>query len=409
MRFLFCPLDTHGFVHPSIGLALALRRRGHLVAFATGRSFSALLERLDLERIPRGDKDGDSFPVGKWQEPLQVAMQYKHIEYALKRFPANVLVGHPLSLGPHLVRERMGVPLANLGLLTHLWPSSAVRPSEPTEPERRWWWRHEDMLLQYNRARELFRMGSVHPSPRESPLLGDVLLLRSVPELAGPEEALPEQVYLAGDCLWEPPETDPELAAWLERAREAGKPILYVQHGRSFGGPAFWPQLQDALENQPVAVMAATGRMDYRPEHLPANFYAREFLPQGQVLAHAQAVIASATTTTVLGALTHGLPSLLLPGGSEQPDVAEQIASAGAAIHLPVARATTEVMRKAVDELLGTPELRNNARALQQAFARMGSPLRAVELLEQLGHDLRPLYRGAVPTAPARSAALATG
>ncbi|MCP3166853.1 glycosyltransferase [Myxococcus qinghaiensis] len=409
MRFLFCPLDTHGFVHPAIGQALALRQLGHQVAFATGRSLSPLLERLGLERIPRGEKDGASFSVEKWFQPLEVAIQYKHIEYALKRFPADVLVGQPLSLGAVLVRERMGVPLASLGLLTHLWPSSEVCPAELTEAERRWWWRHADMLRHYNNVRELFRMAPVHPNPRESPLLGDVLLLRSVPELAGPEEAFPGQVHLVGDCLWEPPEADPELAAWLECAREEDRPILYVQHGRSFTGPSFWTHLQEALGDQHVGVVAATSRMDHRPQQLPAHFYAREFIPQAQVLAHARAVVSSATTTTVLGALTHGLPSLLLPGGSEQPDVAEQVASAGAAICMPPAKATAETLRKAVEELLGSQSYRKNAQTLQQAFARMGSPQRAIEILVQLGQTRQPRLRGDVQPTPPRNVSLAVG
>ena len=54
MRVLLIPVGTAGDVHPHVGLALALRGRGHDVTLATSAYFSPLIERLGLPYVPLG-------------------------------------------------------------------------------------------------------------------------------------------------------------------------------------------------------------------------------------------------------------------------------------------------------------------------------------------------------------------
>ena len=122
MKFLFCPISSHGFVYPLIGIAKALRSNGHEVAFATGDDFEFILREQGIPRISRGDKDGPSFHIGTWAKPLSVGIQVKHIEYAINRFPADVLVTTQLALGPLIVGEMLKLPVAVLGLASYIWP-----------------------------------------------------------------------------------------------------------------------------------------------------------------------------------------------------------------------------------------------------------------------------------------------
>src|SRR5215475_11082014 len=121
MRFLLCSLDSPGFLYPAIGIAKSLRQRGHEVAFAADSSCFERLSREGLSRIPRGSQDGESFQVAIWTQPVAVAIQVKHIEYALKQFDPDVLVGQQLTLGPLLAGEKWGLPVAVLGFCTYLW------------------------------------------------------------------------------------------------------------------------------------------------------------------------------------------------------------------------------------------------------------------------------------------------
>ncbi len=376
MRYLFASLSSYGFLLPAIGLARALRERGHEVAFVADPSMAPALGRAGIERIPRGVPDGRSFQIELAGHPLETARQVKHLEHAIGRFAPDVLVGHELALGPLIVGERYGLPTAVVGLAAFIWPSDATDDANSPNhhefiPER-----YRGFLDSVQLSREMFQLP---PRPvrghDDNPLLGDLFLLRTVPELEGPAEALPPRVHMVGDCLWSSPETAGELEAWLDDAAAAGLPVLYAQPGRFFEKQGFWDALADALAGQPVRVAASVGRMDRQASHIPENFFVRDHVPQEMVLPRATAVLCTSTTTAVLGALTHGLPLLLVPGGGggEQTDLALRCRRAGVAHHLGAADVNAARLGALIRELLEPGSAtRRNARRMEPAFARAG-------------------------------------
>ena len=54
MHYLVMPLGSAGDVHPFVGLALELKRRGHQVTLATNGYFADLAERFGLDFIEIG-------------------------------------------------------------------------------------------------------------------------------------------------------------------------------------------------------------------------------------------------------------------------------------------------------------------------------------------------------------------
>jgi MGT family glycosyltransferase len=398
MRYLFCSLDNFGFLFSSMGIAEALRRRGHEVAFVTDIKLAGVVERAGFQRIPRGEPDGSSFLVEISGHPMDTMRQVRHVERALERFPADVLVTQQLALGPYVVAERKALPVATVGMATYLWPHGlAPEESELREKLVR---RYRGFYLAYAYVREMLGMERHAHNIDQSPLIGDVFLLRSVPELEGDVNGLPPQVHCVGDCLWEPPgPPDAELDAWLAAARESGEPLLYVQPGRAFDRRAFWRSLVEALTGQPVRVVAAVGRMDREVEQVPSNFFVRPHVPQAAILPHARAVVSNATTTSVLGALTHGLPLLLIPGagGAEQMDLTQRCLSAQAGLYLPDSEAEPASILERVRTLLGSEELRAAAVRLQTPLRRAGGHERAAHLLEELGRRRAPVWREHLP------------
>ncbi|MGH2599377.1 MAG: glycosyltransferase [Dehalococcoidia bacterium] len=371
------------------------------MAVVTNMTVEDAVKQDGVERIPRGEEDGPSFQVGTWAQPIPVAIQVKHIEYALARFQPDVLIGQPLTLSVHIVRERHKVPAAVIGLATYLWPSSATLTPETARSRREHdlIWRYGDMLQHYNEARALFRLPPCDAPPERNPFLGDLFLLQSVPELAIEAADLPGQVHFVGSCLWEPQAVDAGLADWLTEGGEATLPLLYVQPSRNFQSPRFWSNFIAALAERPVRVAASVGRLDGAVGEMPAGSWVRPFVSQAQVLPRAQAVVASGTTTALLGALTHGLPSLLLPAGGEQLEVAAHCEHAGVGVSLPP-DADAPTIAEYVERILADTALQESARHLQRAFAHIDGPGTAAKLLEQLAVDRRPVMH-VVPELPA--------
>jgi UDP:flavonoid glycosyltransferase YjiC (YdhE family) len=393
-RFLFCPLASQGYVYPMVGIALALRGLGHDVAFVTGPGFEEILRAAGIKRIRRGDHDGPSFETELWWEPLAVAIQVKHIEHALALFEPDVLVGHQLTRGPLIVAERRSLPVAVLGFSTYLWPyGRLVSRSAQSDRDSRLVWRFGDMLDSYNKARDLF---SLPPDPGEyatTGMLGDLFMLQGVPEFEPDTDRLPARVHLVGACVWEPPHADDDLARWLNSSGSSGDPLLYVQHGRLFHLPSFWPPLVHSLEHQPIRVAADIGRMDGDVGRVPETWFVRDHLPQGTVLPEATAVISAANTASVLGAMLHGVPSLLIPGGGEQPDVAERCVALGTSVSLAPDEVNDVALTQAIADLLHNNRLRARAKTMQACFARWPGCERSAALLACLASTQSPVLR----------------
>ena len=395
MRFLFCSFETPGFLYPSIGIAQELEARGHDTAFIADYECSELLAAHHLRRIPRGPNDGHSFQVALWAKPISVAIQVKHIEYALASFGADVLVGQSLTLGPLLVAERRQIPVGLMGFCTYLWPPGEVTGcGDSAESLGRARWRLGEMLEFLNQARAMFRLSPFAMDEcGETPLLGDLFLLRSVPELEANFEALPQCVHLVGSCLWEPDCEDQEVCDWLRKAESQGAPVVYVQHGRYFHIPRFWESVVQALEDQGCFVAASSDRLDGEVVPIPVDSLIRPHLPQGHILPVAKIVIASANTTAVLGALEAGVPCLLIPGGGEQPDVAALAERVGVAKCLSPNDATPSAIGKAIRELLSDARYRQRAEYFKAFFAKHDGFKCSSDLLERLAVTKRPVLR----------------
>lgn len=382
MKLLFCPLASHGFVYPLIGIAKVLRSRDHEVKFVTGPAFAETLGEAGFDRVPRGAKDGLSYEVKNWFNPVSVALQFKHIEYALEKFDADVLVTTQLGLGPLIASEICRLPVAVLGFASYIWPLWPLDHKPQSAKEERLQWRYGDMMGYYNKARSVLGLSPINADHLMNPLLGDLFLLQSVPELERNEYDLPSSARLVGSCGWEPDSDDPTLSAWL--AQSGTDPLIYVQPGRSFDGPSYWPHLRDALMNKPLRVAAAVDRMDGEVGSVPSNFFVRGHLPQGKVLQNSAAVISTGHTTAVLGALTHGLPSILLPSGSASDDIAGNCERAGAAMCFENVQMDVHFFESAVNELLFNTKLRQSAQSLRDAFIKAGGCNRAAELIEEM-------------------------
>lgn len=404
MKILICSLNGTGYLNPTIGLALDLKRREHHVAIVTDSSCSAQLESLELIRISRGPHDGPSFDAGMWGQPLSAAIQVKHTEYAIDLFKPDVLVGQQLTLGPFIASARRNIPLAILGFATYLWP---IARRQATQGGRISFFAHlkgnsdsrkirrlEAHVALLRQLRTLFHLPPENCD--ETSLLGDLFMLRSVPQLESDLESLPGRVHLVGPCLWESEETDPELEAWVAKARVESRPIVYVHQGRFVDQPPFWPRVVEALGNSNVQVVASTANMDCLVGQVPPNFFVRQHISHRQILRHVTAAISSANTSSVLALLAAGIPALLIPGGGEQPDVAERCQFARAARCLLPGAVSKERILSELRSLLEEKEIREAAHRLSLHFAPAGNFERASELIDLLARTRKPIVRSSM-------------
>ena len=105
---------------------------------------------------------------------------------------------------------------------------------------------------------------------------------------------------------------------------------------------------------------------------------------QGRLLERLAAVVHHGGSGTMLGALAHGLPQLLLPQGADQFLNAEALLPTGAALRLLPEQIEPEAVARATASLLSEPSFRVAAQAIAAEIAAMPAPAEVVDELESL-------------------------
>jgi UDP:flavonoid glycosyltransferase YjiC (YdhE family) len=384
MRALFCSFGEPGYLYPLIGLALEMRRRGDQVAFAAPEEAHATLRAVDLERIARRASDGRSFQVQHWGSPTATAIDVKHIEHALRVFPADVVVTHQLCNGALVVRERAMIPTGVLGFLSYLWPTrgSGANGAEVTEPLHAW--RLRDSIGMLDAARAVFGLGPAEASSSDHALLGDLFLLRSVPDLERDLDVLPDKVHAVGACLWEPPDAATAWSGIASKFVNPEAPLVFVHQGRAFGKRPFWPCVAEAVADRPLQVVAETGRMDQEVGAVPPNVVLCDRAPLGRIMQRARVALSSGNTSGVVAAGAHGVAQIVVPTGGETPDNARRLSHARCAITLAAESVTAMSLRECLERVMGDDEMHEACGRLQRAFGAFDSFAVAAELVRRL-------------------------
>jgi UDP:flavonoid glycosyltransferase YjiC (YdhE family) len=117
---------------------------------------------------------------------------------------------------------------------------------------------------------------------------------------------------------------------------------------------------------------------------LPGSVRVERFVPQGVLLPHLAVVAHHGGSGTMLGALAHGLPQLLLPHGADQFMNAQALVDSGAGLRLLPEQITPQTVADAVQALLREARHREAASRIAAEIAAMPEPARVVAELERL-------------------------
>jgi UDP:flavonoid glycosyltransferase YjiC (YdhE family) len=103
--------------------------------------------------------------------------------------------------------------------------------------------------------------------------------------------------------------------------------------GRGFNGrtPELFHAILESLRDEPVNLILTVGR-DEDPdgfESQPENVYIERYVSQSLLLSSCGLVITDAGFSTVMAALSPGLPMLAIPIGADQPINAQRCAALG--------------------------------------------------------------------------------
>ena len=184
-----------------------------------------------------------------------------------------------------------------------------------------------------------------------------------------------------------------DVLAWL--ARPGAAPTVYFTLGTIYNVESgdLFDRVIAGLRDLPIDLVVTVGR-DIDPRELgpqPANVRIERFVPHAELLPQCRLVVSHGGSGSILGALAHGLPMLLLPLGADQPLNAARCAALGVAVGLDALSVASQAVGEAARGVLEQPSYRRNATRVRDEIAALPGPEHVVTLLEGLaGLAARP-------------------
>jgi MGT family glycosyltransferase len=174
---------------------------------------------------------------------------------------------------------------------------------------------------------------------------------------------------------------------WIGSPRS--RPLVYLTLGTYVSGEASLRAAAVGVGMLDVDAVVTVGP-DGDPAALgplPDSVRVERFVPQGALLPHVDVVAHHGGSGTMLGALSHGLPQLVMPHGADQFLNAQALLASGAGRRLLPEEITAEAVGADVRALLGEPGYGKAAHRLADEIAAMPTPAETVPKLERLAAD----------------------
>ena len=368
MRILFGFTGGSGHFRPLVPLARAAVAAGHTVTFACGGPMVATVEKTgfpalatspphdspperlsllapDAQREERDLRENFARRGARQSAPvlLRLAAQWR----------PDVVVRDEADFGTALAAEKLGLPCAVVVVLA---AGGFLRPDVVAEP-----------------LHELRAEHGLPADPRLEMLSGDLVLAPFAPSFRDPGHPLPSTAlhYRQGPPL----------------ARAAGNTV-YFTLGTVFNTESgdLFSRVLTGLHDVRAGVVATVGDhldpAEFGPQ--PAHLRIERFLPQEELLPHCAAVVSHGGSGSVLGSLAHGVPSVLLPMGADQPHNARRCAALGTARALDPVTVTPGEVAEAVTAVLGEDRYRRAAGRLREETNALPGPEEAVARLAEV-------------------------
>ena len=407
---------SHGDLFPYIGLALALKRRGHTPVVATNAGYRTEVEREGIEFAEAGPlidmnvanarelfervmdpEKGAEVIITELLMP-KIRETYEQLRAALHG--ADLLVNHPITYAGPLAAEHARMPWLSTVLAPLSFYSAHDPPVLPMAP------RLNDVPLVgpwlartiLNLARPTLRRwvkpvdslrAELGLEPAGHPMIegqfsphGTLALFSRV--LAKPQADWPPNVTITGTSFYNGPEP---LDAQLEDFLAAGEPPVVFTLGTSAVGAAgaFYHESAAAAAKLGVrAVMLTGGFAQNRPSALPPDVLLVDRAPHQLLFPRASVIVHQCGAGTTAQALRTGHPMLLVPHGHDQFDNARRVRKLGVARTLLPNEYRAERVARELRALLTEPRYRERAAAVSIVVREERGAEAAVAVIEKL-------------------------
>ncbi|CAN5644922.1 glycosyltransferase [soil metagenome] len=424
LNFLIVTIGSHGDVHPFVGIAAALKRRGHDVTLMTNGHFESLVRRESIDFVGFGSSEdylamtknkdlwskrrGFKVVFGSVCETLQKV--YEPIAEHIRANPDTILIGSSLALAARIAQDQFGVPMMTVHLAPAIFRSSISPPRLPglfmpfwlpISIKNKLWEGGDRFVIDPVLAPALNTFRATLGLPPVARVLWEwwnspQLIVGLFPDwFAKPQSDWPRQVKLTGFPLYDERGHE-SLPREVEDFLKAGdKPIAFTPGSAMVHGREFFVAATNACIKLNRRGILLTRFGEQIPAALPSNVIHAEYAPFSELLPRTAALVHHGGIGTTSQALAAGIPQLIAPMSHDQFDNATRVTRLGVGDEIGRFRAGA-VARK-LDRLLSDPEIASACRATKLRFDAVDGIELTCDLAESLANN-HPRVAAAVAT-----------
>ena len=353
MKILFSSGPLYGHVNPMLSLALAARRAGHDVAFAVARDLAPHVERFGLAVWPVGltHAEAGGSQHGAWLNYFEQAAVPRAAELVPRAvaWKPDFVVHEETELAGPVVATLCGARhvVHGLGMVPmKIWPvfvEALARVGASWRPSAEW-------AAQLAQATYL-RLSPTALQPEMPPFWPRVLPLRPVMAPPGARDRLPidlnvlpfeHSIHLTLGTVFS--HGTAVLREALKGLRDLGCNVI-VAVGPNGDPDAFGPQ--------------------------PLHVRIERYVPHALLLPRCRLVVSQGGAGVMFGALSLGLPQLVMPQGADQFANAEALVRSGAGEALANGEVLAARVAASASRLLADARFTSAARSVQAELATM--------------------------------------
>jgi UDP:flavonoid glycosyltransferase YjiC (YdhE family) len=371
-----------GHFGPLIPFAKAFLRNNDQVVVTAPQTGAPMIEAAGLDHLPYPDPpdgprddiirraremsfdDGNELVLTEMFIGVDTTHAYPHLLAAMRRWKPDAVLYDVSEFAAPLAAETLGIPAVCVGITV-----SGEMDLFFGAP----------MAAALDDVRARF---GLRPDPKLEMLTGAPHFTLTPAELEGRGEGVIAQAMR----FREDSESPRPLPDWWNGSEW---PLVYLTFGSVAPTMDYFPGLYrdalDALALLPVRVLVTVGR-ERDPRDLgpvEPNVHVARWVPQADVMPHADVIVCHGGSGTVRTALCSGVPTIVVPLFADQPYNARRVEQLGAGIGLDAVTGLSDAVRR----ILMEPSYRGAADRIAAANDRLPSIDLAPEVVYELVED----------------------
>ncbi len=420
MHYLVMPLGSAGDVHPFVGLAIELKRRGHDVTLATNGYFASLANRFQLDFIEIGSeatfRSGIENP-NLWHPFRAFGFLYRNMieptirpqyEVVTKESSKRktVVLSNCFGFGALNAQDKDGVTLISVHLQPVMLWSKTKPPKFPGVVGPNWF-----QQFSYNMAQRLVIDPIVLPSLNAirsdlglKPVKHVMQWWHSKTQIlclfpdwfCPPQRDWPSPFYQVDFPLWDERDSDQNsFSADTQKVLEpfladGPPPIAFTPGSANLFGHKFFETAAIACERINRRAIFLTRFPEQVPNSLPKSIIHIPFAPLSLLLPRCAAFVHHGGIGSAAQAMSAGIPQLIRPQAHDQFDNAKRIVELGIGLCLKMNQFTPKSLSLALSQMLDSTTMESRCKAVAAKIDRSRGLKQAIDIVEMLATAKSP-------------------